>query len=64
MEKLFSFSSFPRLFKLTLFFSFLLSVGKRVTAHSVASEGLSRPKTTILIKFAPEVIERDERLGS
>merc|ERR1712025_369987 len=36
----------------------------RVTAHSVASEGLSRPKTTILIKFAPEVIERDERLGS
>mmetsp|Transcript_10036 Transcript_10036/g.28460 ORF Transcript_10036/g.28460 Transcript_10036/m.28460 type:complete len:80 (+) Transcript_10036:509-748(+) len=36
----------------------------RVTAHSVASEGLSRPKTTILIKFAPEVIERDEKLGS
>ncbi|WZN61433.1 subunit 5 of trafficking protein particle complex [Chloropicon roscoffensis] len=36
----------------------------RVTAHSVTSEGLSRPKTTILIKFSPEVIERDERLGS
>jgi hypothetical protein len=36
----------------------------RVTAHSVQTEGLSRPKTTILIKFAPEVIDRDERLGS
>lgn len=36
----------------------------RVTAHSVQTEGLLRPKTTILIKFAPEVIDRDERLGS
>jgi len=36
----------------------------RVTAHSVAIEGSSRPKTTILVKFEPEVIARDERLGS
>jgi len=36
----------------------------RVTAHSVGVEGQSRPKTTILIKFEPEVLERELRLGS
>ncbi|KAG0557231.1 hypothetical protein M758_11G107300 [Ceratodon purpureus] len=35
----------------------------RVTAHFVAVEGQARPRTTILIKFAEEVVQRDARLG-
>eukprot|EP00026_Physarum_polycephalum_P019239 Phypoly_transcript_21156.p1 GENE.Phypoly_transcript_21156~~Phypoly_transcript_21156.p1 ORF type:complete len:192 (+),score=11.20 Phypoly_transcript_21156:47-622(+) len=36
----------------------------RVTAHTVPVEGQKIPKTVILIKFNPEVIERDRRLTS
>jgi len=36
----------------------------RVTAHSVPIDGMARPKTTILIKFEQEVLERELRLGS
>nr|XP_024356447.1 trafficking protein particle complex subunit 5-like isoform X2 [Physcomitrium patens] len=35
----------------------------RVTAHFVAVEGQARPRTTILIKFAEEVVQRDARLA-
>ncbi|BBN18597.1 trafficking protein particle complex subunit 5 [Marchantia polymorpha subsp. ruderalis] len=35
----------------------------RVTAHFVAVEGQARPRTTILIKFAEEVLQREARLG-
>jgi trafficking protein particle complex subunit 5 len=35
----------------------------RVTAHFVAVEGQSRPKTTVLMKFDPEVVEREKRLA-
>ncbi|KAJ6743022.1 TRAFFICKING PROTEIN PARTICLE COMPLEX SUBUNIT [Salix viminalis] len=34
-----------------------------VTAHFVPMEGLQRPRTTILIKFAEEVLRREARLG-
>ncbi|KAE8799243.1 trafficking protein particle complex subunit 5 [Hordeum vulgare] len=34
-----------------------------VTAHFVPIEGQQRPRTTILIKFAEEVIHREARLG-
>ncbi|KAK5830186.1 hypothetical protein PVK06_013980 [Gossypium arboreum] len=33
-----------------------------VTAHFVPMEGLQRPRTTILIKFAEEVLQREARL--
>jgi len=36
----------------------------RVTAHSVGVEGQKVPKTVLLIKFNPEVIDRDRRLTS
>ncbi|CAI5534250.1 unnamed protein product, partial [Closterium sp. Naga37s-1] len=35
----------------------------RVTAHYVQVEGQQRPRTTILIKFADEVLAREARLG-
>ena len=35
----------------------------RVTAHFVAVEGSSKPRTTILIKLDPSVMAREERLG-
>lgn len=35
----------------------------RVTAHYVQVEGQHRPRTTLLVKFAEEVIERESRLG-
>ncbi|CAM6123315.1 unnamed protein product [Calypogeia fissa] len=35
----------------------------RVSAHFVAVEGQQRPRTTILIKFAEEVLQREARLG-
>ncbi|CAK9231652.1 unnamed protein product [Sphagnum troendelagicum] len=35
----------------------------RVTAHFVAVEGQPRPRTTILIKFSEEVLQREARLG-
>lgn len=35
----------------------------RVTAHFVPVEGQQRPRTTILIKFAEEVLQREARLG-
>ncbi|GJP38049.1 hypothetical protein CLOM_g22482 [Closterium sp. NIES-68] len=35
----------------------------RVTAHYVQVEGQHRPRTTILIKFADEVLAREARLG-
>ncbi|WCJ30104.1 Trafficking protein particle complex subunit 5 [Euphorbia peplus] len=34
-----------------------------VTAHFVPMEGQQRPRTTILIKFAEEVLRREARLG-
>ncbi|XP_052200089.1 uncharacterized protein LOC127806690 [Diospyros lotus] len=34
-----------------------------VTAHFVPVEGQQRPRTTILIKFAEEVLRREARLG-
>ncbi|KAH1226591.1 Trafficking protein particle complex subunit 5 [Glycine soja] len=34
-----------------------------VTAHFVPMEGQQRPRTTILIKFAEEVLQREARLG-
>ncbi|VAH45405.1 hypothetical protein VPH35_028513 [Triticum aestivum] len=34
-----------------------------VTAHFVPIEGQQRPRTTILIKFAEEVLRRESRLG-
>ncbi|OAY66037.1 Trafficking protein particle complex subunit 5 [Ananas comosus] len=34
-----------------------------VTAHFVPIEGQQRPRTTILIKFAEEVLRREARLG-
>ncbi|XP_008797252.1 trafficking protein particle complex subunit 5 isoform X2 [Phoenix dactylifera] len=34
-----------------------------VTAHFVPVEGQHRPRTTILIKFAEEVLQREARLG-
>mmetsp|Transcript_14457 Transcript_14457/g.19956 ORF Transcript_14457/g.19956 Transcript_14457/m.19956 type:complete len:193 (+) Transcript_14457:44-622(+) len=36
----------------------------QVSAHYVAVEGQSRPRTTILMKFTDEVMEREHRLGS
>ncbi|GBG80615.1 hypothetical protein CBR_g31075 [Chara braunii] len=35
----------------------------RVTAHFVPVEGQPRPRTTLLIKFSEEVVERDRQLG-
>ncbi|KAJ7525399.1 hypothetical protein O6H91_17G048800 [Diphasiastrum complanatum] len=35
----------------------------RVTAHYVPVEGQARPRTTILIKFLEEVLQREARLG-
>jgi len=35
----------------------------RVTAHTVALGGNNETRTTILVKFAPEVMEREKRLG-
>ncbi|KAL2609209.1 hypothetical protein R1flu_027782 [Riccia fluitans] len=35
----------------------------RVSAHFVSVEGQARPRTTILIKFAEEVLQREARLG-
>lgn len=35
----------------------------RVTAHFVSVEGQTRPRTTILMKFTDEVLQREARLG-
>jgi len=35
-----------------------------VSAYFSTVEGQARPRTNILMKFAPEVIEREQRLGS
>ena len=36
----------------------------QVSTHYVAVEGQSRPRTTILMKFNPEVMAREQRLGN
>lgn len=35
----------------------------RVTAHHVAVDGQPRPRTTLLMKFDPEVLQREARLA-
>mmetsp|Transcript_1428 Transcript_1428/g.2179 ORF Transcript_1428/g.2179 Transcript_1428/m.2179 type:complete len:129 (+) Transcript_1428:426-812(+) len=34
-----------------------------VSAYYTVAEGQARPRTNILMKFAPEVLEREQRLG-
>lgn len=36
----------------------------RVSAHFVAVKGQAKPKTTILMKFEPAVLQRESRLPS
>lgn len=46
-----------------LLYCLLLLQPARVSAHNVALEGSPRDKTVFLIKFDPEVLLREARLG-